>query len=328
MTVLSNRRTSITLLLGTLLCPALATAQTFPSKPITIVVPSPPGGPSDVITRLVAERMGANLGSPVVVENRPGAAGFVGIQSVARAAPDGYTLALSSLVYQVLNPALYKDKLPYNPDRDFVPVGLMARVPYILVAAPGFPANDAKQVVELAKRNPGKFNYGVPGGSGNTSHITMEHFKKVTGIDVVPVPYQGDAQGLVALMGNQIELQFTTPLGAMPHIQSGRMKIIGTATPSRLSTMPNVPTFAEQGLPEVEASTWFSLLAPAATPRAIQQRLNDEINKALAVPEVRKRIEDLGSVPAGGSLESIQAFMKSEVPRWTQRVEDSGAKID
>jgi len=315
-------------------CLFLAMAQNaaaqaeFPAKPITIVVPSPAGGPSDVLTRLVAQHLGSRIGQPVVVENRPGSAGIVAMQHVARAAPDGHTLVLSSLTYQVLNVALYKDKLPYNPDRDFVPVALLARVPYILVAAPSFPANDVKELVQLVRKQPGKFNYGIPGGAGNTSHITMEYFKKTAGLQIVPVPYQGDAQSLTAIMGNQIELTFTTPLGALPHINSGRMKLLGVATASRLAMLPKGRTFAEQGLPQIESSTWFSFLAPAGTPKPVAERLNNEINAVLAMPAVRKRIEDLGSVPAGGSLDTIQAFMRSEVPRWTRRVEESGARIE
>ena len=324
---LMTTRVVLPLLLAGTALTAAAQAD-FPSKQVTVVVPSPPGGPSDVITRVVAQHLGARLGKAVIVENRPGASGFVGLQHVARSAPDGYTLVLSSLVYQVLNPALYKEKLPYNPDRDFTPVALLARVPYILVAAPDFPANDLKGLVELAKQKPGKFNYGLPGGSGNTSHITMEFYKKTAGIDVVPVPYQGDAQSLTALMGNQIEMTFTTPLGAQPHIRAGKMKLIGVATPERLPTMPQGKTFAEQGFPQLEASTWFSLLAPAGTPKSVAERLNAEINKVLAMPEVKKRIQDLGSVPAGGSLDEIQAFMRAEVPKWTRRVEQSGARIE
>lgn len=322
------RRAVISMLLAALASPLTVAAQQFPSKPVTIIVPSPPGGPSDIITRLIAQHLTASLGQSVVVENRPGAAGFVGMQAAARSAPDGYTLILSSLVYQVLNPVLYKEKLPYTPDRDFIPVALLAHVPYILVAAPNFPPNDVKQVVQLAKQNPDKFNYGLPGGIGNTSHIAGELFKKIAGIDLVPVPYQGDAQSLTALMGNQIELQFTTPLGVMPHANGGRMKILATATPVRLSVLPDVPTFAEQGFPDMDVSTWFSFLAPAATPRAVAQKLNTEINKVLEMPQVQKQIEKLGAIPAGGSLENIQSFMKSEAVRWAKRVEDSGAKTE
>ncbi|HSW19591.1 MAG TPA: tripartite tricarboxylate transporter substrate-binding protein, partial [Ramlibacter sp.] len=268
------------------------------------------------------------LGQPVLVENRPGAFGFVAMQHVARAKPDGYTLGLSSLVYQVLNPALHKEKLPYNPDRDFAPVALLARVPYILVAAPGFPANDVKELVAQVKRDPGKYNYGLPGGSGNTSQIVMEYFKKTAGLDVQPVPFQGDAPSLAAVMGNQVEMTFTTPLGATQLIRSGKLKLIGTATATRLPTLPQGKTFAEQGYGQIEASTWFSFLAPAATPRPIRERLNAEIEKVLAMPEVRAQIEDLGSTPAGGSLDSIDAFMRAEKARWTKRVEESGAKLE
>ncbi|NDZ17004.1 tripartite tricarboxylate transporter substrate binding protein [Variovorax sp. WS11] len=325
----SITRTTLIALIATVLTFSDATAQAdFPSKPITVLVAAPPGGPSDVTTRIVAQRLATRLGRSVVVENRPGASGFIVMQQLARSAADGHTLALSSLVYHILNPALYKEKLPYDPERDFVPVALLARVPYILVAAPGLPANDVKEFIALAKKNPGKFNYGLPGGSGNTSHILMEMLKKAADIDIVPVPYQGDAPALMAVMSNQVEVAFTTPLGATSLIKAGKLKLLGTATAERLSTFPNTKTFAQQGLPALESSTWFSFIAPAGTPRAVLERLNAEIDQILQLPEVEKQLQDLGSVPAGGSLEATQAFMRAERPRWTRRVEDSGAKIE
>ncbi|MGN5478140.1 Bug family tripartite tricarboxylate transporter substrate binding protein [Cupriavidus basilensis] len=300
----------------------------YPTKAVTIVVPAPAGGPSDVITRLVGQHLNMRLGQSFIVDNRPGASGFVALQHIARSKPDGYTLGLSGLVYQVLNPALYKDKLPYHPDRDFVTIALLARVPYILVASPSFPANNIQELVQLAKKQPGKFNYGLPGGNGNTSQVAMEGFKKAAGIDITPIPYQGDSQSLIAVMGNQVDMTFTTPLGALQFIKNGRLKLLGVATPKRLAALPTGKTFAEQGFPQIETSTWFSLVAPAGTPKPVVERLNTEINNVLATPEVQKRIYDLGSIPAGGSLEAVQAFIRSEVPRWTKRVEESGAKIE
>jgi len=310
-----------------LLCAALAHSQPYPNRPINFVVPFPPGGPTDTTARLVAQRLQAALGQPVVVDNRPSVGGIVGMQTVARASPDGYTLILGGLTVQVLNRALYS-KLPYDPEKDFTPVALLTKVSYMLVASASFPPSSAQEVVRLAKENPGKFNYGSPGGSGNTSHIAMEMFKKAAGLQISQIPYQGDAQSLTALMAGDVQLQFAVPLTVLPHIDSGKLKAIATAAPQRSSVLPDVPTFAEQGFPMIEAQTWFSVLAPAGTPVPVVERLNQEINKILEIPDVRARLQQLGSVPGGGSLSEINAFMRSEYPKWAQRVKDSGATVN
>lgn len=303
---------------------ATAFAQPYPGKPISFIVPFPAGGPTDTTARLIGQRLQAVLGQPVVVENRPSVGGIVGMQAVARAAPDGYTLILGGLTVQVLNRALYS-KLPYDPEKDFVPVALLSKVSYMLVAPASFPPSTAQELAQLVRENPGKFNYGSPGGSGNTSHIAAEMFKKAAGLRIVQIPYQGDAQSLTALIAGQVQLQFALPLTVLPHIASGKLKAIAAAAPQRSSVLPNVPTFAEQGFPGIEAETWFSVLAPAGTPAPVVERLNHEINKILDAPDVRARLQQLGAVPGGGSLGEIDAFMRAEYPKWAQRVKDSGA---
>lgn len=310
-----------------LLPAAAAQAQPYPNRPINLIVPFPPGGPTDTSARLVAQHLQTALGQPVVVENRAGVAGIVGMQAAARAAPDGYTLVLGGLTTQVLNRALYA-KLSYDPEKDFTAVALLTKVPYLLVANSSFPASTAQDVARLAKENPGKFNYGNPGGSGNTSHVGMEAFKKAAGLEIAQIPYQGDAQALTALMAGDVQIQFAVPLTVLPYLSSGRLKAIAMATPQRSAVLPHVPTFAEQGFPSVEAETWFSLLAPAGTPPAIVERLNHEVNKILEMPEVRARLKELGTTPGGGSLAEITAFMQSEYPKWLQRVKDSGATVN
>jgi len=313
---------------STAFIPVAVHAQGFPARPISILVYSPPGGPTDIMARLIAEKLTPRLGQAVVVENRPGASGFVGLQAVARAAPDGYTLGMNSLVYHVLNRELYKEKLPYDPDRDFRQIALLAHVPYILVSSPNFPATDVKSLVALSKNNPGKFNYGLPGGAGNTAHIASEYLKKIAGIDVMPIPYQGDSPSLTALMAGDIQWQFTTLLGALPHIRSGRMKLLAIATPKRLNTLPDTPTFAESGFPDFNISTWFGIQAPAGVPDDIARKLNSEIDTVLKMPDVQARLTDLGSIPAGGNLEEITAYIKTQTPRWKEIVRESGAKIE
>jgi tripartite-type tricarboxylate transporter receptor subunit TctC len=310
-------------------CAPLAVhAQAYPSRPISIIVPSPPGGPSDIMSRLIAAKLTTRLGQPVVVENRPGVAGFVGVQAVARAAPDGYTLGLNSMVYQILNQEFYKGKLPYDPERDFRQIALLAHVPYILVSSPSFPASDLKSLIALSKSSPGKFNYGIPGGAGNTSHIASEYLKKIAGIDVMPIPYQGDGPSLTALMAGDIQWQFTTPVGAMPHVRSGRIKLLAIATPKRLENLPDTPTFVESGFPDFVISTWFGFQAPVGIPDDIARKLNSEINAVLKMPDIQARFADLGAIPAGGSLEEVAAFIKDQTPKWKRMVRESGAKIE
>jgi len=292
----------------------------YPSKPITVIVPSPPGGPSDLITRLIATHLSPIIGQPVVVENRTGASGIVGMQALSRAAPDGYTLALSSLVYQVLNPALFKEKLPYDPSR-FSTISILAHVPYMMVGSNAFKAKDAKEAIELSQKNPGKYNYGIPGGTGNTAHIMSELLKKEAGIDVMPIPYQGDGLALNAIIGGEIQWQFTTALGsALQLVKSNRIKALAVATSERLKILPNTPTFAELGYPGIEGSTWFTFVVSKDVPESIQIELNNALEKVLQLPEVRERIESMGSTIGGGNLEKVRSFISEQTPIWTERV--------
>jgi tripartite-type tricarboxylate transporter receptor subunit TctC len=292
----------------------------YPSKPITVIVPSPPGGPSDLITRLIATHLSPIIGQPVIVENRTGASGIVGMQALSRAAPDGYTLALSSLVYQVLNPALFKEKLPYDPSK-LSTVSILAHVPYMMVGSKAFKAKDAKEAINLSKENPGKYNYGIPGGTGNTAHIMSELLKKEAGIDVMAIPYQGDGLALNAIIGGEIQWQFTTTLGsALQLVKSNSIKALAVATPERLKILPDTPTFAELGYPGVEGSTWFTFVVSKDVPERIQAKLNGALEKTLQLPQVRERIESMGSTVGGGDLEKVRSFINAQTPIWTERV--------
>ncbi|MES2188097.1 MAG: tripartite tricarboxylate transporter substrate binding protein [Pseudomonadota bacterium] len=322
-----RRLVTAALLAAGALAGSAAWAQPYPHKPITFIVPFPPGGPSDIIARLVAQNLAKGVGQPVIVDNRPGAAGFVGMQLAARAAPDGYTIVLGGLPVQVLNPVLYP-KLPYDPVRDFAPVALLAKVPYMLVASPTVPATDLPGLVRLAQESPGKLNYGSPGGSGNTSFIAAEMLKKAARIDVAQIPYQGDAQSVSALMAGDVQMQFALPVSVISHIHSGRIKAIAMASSRRSPLLPEVATFAEQGLKDFDVQTWFSVLAPAKTPPEIVMQLNTEINRALSSPELRERFGQLGAFTGGGSPSEVQAFIRSEEPRWKRYIKESGASAN
>ena len=287
-------------------------AGNYPSRPVRLVVPFPPGASNDIISRLLAHKLSEFLGQQFVVDNRPGAGGLIGGEIAASAAPDGHTLLFANPAPSI-NSILMSRKPPYRMD-DFAPVMFIGYVPLIIVSAPSFSPNDGKQLLAYAKANPGKVNW-ASSGNGSSLHIGLALFQAATGADVVHVPYKGTAPALTDVIAGRVNLMYTTSVSADAHIKSGRVKVLGVAAPKRQAVLPNVPTLAEEGIRNAEATVWFGVSVPARTPRAIIGKLNSELNKALALPDVKKRLDELGLVVLGGTPEEFAAFLKNEAEK-------------
>jgi len=309
---------------GATLC-AGAMAQSYPVKPVRIVVPYAPGGGVDIVARAVGQELTKRLGQTILVENRTGAGGNVGSDAVAKAAPDGYTLLMASPA-NTINPSLYT-KMPYDPMRDLVPIALIGSVPTVLIANRSLPVQNVKQLVALAKSQPGAVIYGS-GGSGTTEHLAGEMFKSAAGVDMLHVPYKGGAQVMTDLLGGQIALTFVNQLGALPHINAGKVKALAVASVERSAALPQVPTFAESGYPEFRISVWWGIMGPAGMPKELVTQLNREIVAALASPEMKERLQTLSARPIGGTPEQFTKFFADETARWARVVKASGARVD
>jgi tripartite-type tricarboxylate transporter receptor subunit TctC len=316
------------ILLGALVAAsaAYASAQTYPSKAIRLVVPFPPGGTTDILAREVGQRLTEVFGQPVVIDNRPGAAGNIGSDIVAKSAPDGYTLLLCTVSSHAINPGLYS-KLPYDHIKDFAPVILVARVPNVLVVNPDVPVNTVADLVKLAKERPGQINF-ASSGSGTSIHLSGELFKTMAGVDMVHVPYKGSAPALTDLIGGQVQIMFDNLPSSLPQIKAGKLRAIAVTSAQRAPALPNVPTIAESGLPGFEATSWFGVLAPAGTPPAIITRLNAEIDKWLQSPEAKEKLLAQGAAAAGGTPEQFATYIRSETEKWAKVIKASGAKVD
>jgi tripartite-type tricarboxylate transporter receptor subunit TctC len=291
---------------------AQGTGVNYPSKPVRLVVPFPPGASNDIIARLLAQKLSESLGQQFVVDNRPGAGGLIGGEIVAGAAPDGHTLLFANPAPSI-NSILMSRKPPYRMD-DFTPVMFIGYVPLIIVAAPSFPPNDAKQLLAYAKANPGKLNW-ASSGNGSSLHIGLALFQAATGTDVVHVPYKGTAPALTDVIAGRVNVMYTTSVSADAHIKGGRVKVLAVAAPRRQAVLPNVSTLNEEGIKNAEATVWFGVAAPAKTPRAVITKLNEQLNKALALTDVKKRLDDLGLVVAGGRPEDFAEFLKNEAAK-------------
>jgi tripartite-type tricarboxylate transporter receptor subunit TctC len=298
------------------LLPATAAAQTdaWPSRPIHMVVGYPPGGSTDIAGRLLAERLAARLGQPVIVENRAGAGGTIGAQSVVRAEPDGYTILLAASPEVSIAPVTLKS-LAYDPVKDLAPITLVGQVPFFLVANPAFPPNTLQELIAYAKANPGKVNYSSF-GNNTSNHLVGELFKATAGIDTVHVPYKGSGPSIVDLMAGQVQYTFDTPAATWTQVKAGKLKAIAVTTTARLPSAPNVPTMGEAGLPGFVGGTWFGLLAPAKTPRPVIDRLNAEVAAVLHSPQFRKVFEERDIIPGGDSPEEFGRFIAAEVTKW------------
>jgi tripartite-type tricarboxylate transporter receptor subunit TctC len=315
-----------TLFVALALLAATANAQTYPSRPVKIIVPFPPGGTTDIVARLVAERLSPQLGQPTVIENRAGAGGAVGAAEIARAAPDGYTLGLATVSTHGVNPAI-NPKLAYDALKDFTPISNLASVPNVVSAHPALGVTDVRGLIAKAKASPGKITY-ASAGNGSLSHMLGELFKVSTGTDLLHVPYKGVGPALNDTLGGQVNLLFDNLPSSLPYIQSGKLRALAVSSPARLDSLPGVPTFAEAGVPQLNDPSWFGLVAPAKLPEAVLARLHEAVTKALAAPEVRERMHNVGAVPAGNSPKQFATQIRREIERHKRVAEESGIRID
>lgn len=300
-------------------------AQNFPSKPITIVVPQAPGGANDVIARAIANKLGNRLGQVFVVENRAGAGGNVGTSFVARAPTDGYTLLLTAQSAQTINPALYR-KIPFDPVKDFAPIMTVATAPYLLVVNPNVPANNLRELIALAKANPGKLNI-ASAGNGTLNHLLAEMLKSAEGLQITHVPYKGAAAAATDLVGGQVQMTFGSFPGLMPFVRSGQLRALGVATAQRTPLAPELPTLAET-VPSLEVNSWYGLFAPAGTPKAIVTRLQTEFAQVLQTPEMKDFMMSQGAVAAPSTPEELTKLLGDDLVRWAKIVKDANAQID
>ncbi|HEY9445918.1 MAG TPA: tripartite tricarboxylate transporter substrate binding protein [Burkholderiales bacterium] len=320
-------RQSLRVALATLLAGAagFSGAQTYPVKPVRVVVPFPPGAGADIVTRLITPRLSEALGQQFVVDNRPGAAGHIGGEVVAHSPADGYTL-LSTPASIVISYSLYK-KLTYHLERDFEPIGPMASVPFILVVHPSLPVKTVKELIALTKRKPGELLFAST-GNGGTPHLAMEVLKLQTHIDVVHVPYKGTPPAVTDLIAGQVQMMFANSLSVLPQVKSGRLRAIAISSAKRSVATPEIPTVAESGVPGYEAITWFGMLAPTGTPREIITRLNAEITRAVNSRSVHERLIAQGADPLTMTPEQFKKFFLGEIARWAKTVKAAGVTLD
>ncbi|MGE0801739.1 MAG: Bug family tripartite tricarboxylate transporter substrate binding protein [Lautropia sp.] len=308
--------------------PAAAPAQTarYPARPIKVMVPWPVGGNADVTIRPILEKMSQQMGSPIVVENRAGATGTTGTAIAARAAADGYNLLQlsSSTVFNII---LSPEKANFDLQRDFAPIGLAASTPLVLEVHPSVPAATLQELIAYAKANPGKMTY-ASGGVGTSAHLLAELMKLRAGLDITHVPYQGGAPAVADLMGGHVNMYFDVLPTALPAVRSGRVRILGITSARRSPSLPDVPTFAELGLPEIEASVWVAMLAPKSTDAAIVEQLNQQMNRALADPQVRQQLTTIGAEPMPGTPAALASFIKAETDKWADVVRRARIKAD
>ena len=307
-----------------LLAATAAAAQDYPNKAIRIVVPFPPGGATDVVTRIVAQKLTDQFGRQVVAENRGGAGGIVGSEAVAKAAPDGYSLVMGTTGTHAINATLYP-RLSYDPVRDFAPVTRTALLPNLIVEHPSIPAKNIRELIALAKKNPGQLTYA---SSGSALYLSGALFTSMAGIDMIHVPYKGGGQAMPALLGGEVALSFATVVSSLPHVKTGKLRGLAVTSAKRTPAAPEFPTVAESGLKGYEAVAWYGVLAPAATPREIIMRLNGEIVRALKLPEVQQLLLTQGAEPVSDTPEQFAAIMKTDIAKWGEVVRKSGAKAD
>jgi tripartite-type tricarboxylate transporter receptor subunit TctC len=304
---------------------ALAQADAYPNKPLRFILPFPPGGGTDILGRIISERLAANLGQPVVIENRGGAGGNVGAETAAKSAPDGYTIVLVAPSLAI-SPSLYS-RLNYDPVKDFAPVSLVATVPNVMITHPSVPAQTLREFIALAKSKPGSMNFGS-GGNGTSNHLAGELFNIVAGVKLVHVPYKGVNLAMNDVLSGEVHLVVIGIPAAAPHIKAGKLRALALIAPQRSPALPEVPTVAEAGLPDFEVTTWYGVLAPAGTPRPIVTRLNAELVKIMHAPELKERLASLATDPATSTPEEFAAYIKQEIAKWAEVVRKAGLKAE
>jgi tripartite-type tricarboxylate transporter receptor subunit TctC len=305
---------------------APAYAQDYPSRPIRLVVPFPPGGPNDIIGRVFGQKMQELLGQPVIIDNRPGAGGALGTDNVAKSEPDGYTIAIASAGALAISTAL-QEKILYDPLKDLAPVTLVAKVPELLVASTTLPVSNVKELIALAKAKPGAINYGSS-GPGSMPHLAGALFGTSAGIDIVHVPYRGAAPAINDLIGHQVQIIFLDLPVLLPHIQSGAVKALAVGGRLRVQPLPDLPTLNELGYPQIEADNWYGMVAPARTPPAVVAKLNAAAVAAMKAPEVQDKLAPQGAILVGNTPEEFSAYIASEIQKWTKVVQTAGIKVN
>jgi len=310
-----------------LLFASLAFAQTFPTRPVKIVVPTTPGGATDALSRSIGARLSELWGQPVVVENKPGATQIIGGDYVAKSPPDGYTLIVSDAATFIMNPILHKN-LPYEGLRAFTPITLLVRFPWVVVVHPSVPANSFQELVAYARANPGKIAYGSF-GTGSSGHISVDYMKKLLGIDLVHVPYKGAGPAVSDLLAGQIQMMMVTPLLVEPHARAGKLRLIAAATPNRIPRLPDLPTVAESGVPGYEAGTWFALAGPAGMPRDVTYSIYGEVKKVLNEPAFKEKyIDRQWFEVVANTPDEFATFLKADYERWEKLIRLSGVKVE
>ena len=301
-------------------------AQSYPSKPVRMIVGFPPGGGTDVVARVISQKLTEWWGQPVTVENRAGATGTIGADVVAKSPPDGYTLIMGHVNSHAIAPNLFA-KLPYDPIKDFAGASYVGYVPNVLAVHPSINVKSVKELVALLKTKPGQLNY-ASSGNGSTQHLAGEMFKQLTGTSIVHVPYKGSGDAIKDLLAGVVSMNFDTMPPVMPHIQAGKLRGLAISTPKRVAQLPEVPTFVEEGIIGFDVANWYGVMAPAGTPREIVQKLNTDINKAMQVPEERARLESVGTQLREQSAAEFEAYMKAEVAKYAKLIKDTGVRIE
>lgn len=300
-------------------------AQNFPSKSIRFLVGFAPGGSTDIVARMIAQEMAKNIGQQVIVDNRPGAGSAIAAELTAKAPPDGHTIfACTTGIFAIL--PFIQSKLPYDPDKDLAPVTQTGSLPYIIVLHPSLPARNVKEFVALAKARPGEINF-ASSGIGTASHLSAEYLSNVAKISMTHVPYKGTGNAMADLLAGQVVLMFDQPVSSMPHVKAGKLRVLGITSGKRFSTMPDIPTVAEQGLPGFESVSWSGVCAPGATPKPVIARLQTEVAKVLKMPDIRDRLLRDGIEPIGGTPEEFQAHIKREMQKWGKVVRDAKVTV-
>ena len=309
------------------LAPHLAAAETYPERPIRFVVPYAAGGTTDLLSRAIAQKLSEAIGQPVVPDNRPGAGGNVGAEIVAKSPPDGYTMLMAPVSPMAINVTLYGNKMTFNPEKDFAPITLVAKVPLVLVVHPSLPVKTLQELIALAKSKPGQLNYGSA-GNGSSNHLVGEMLKTAAGIDIVHIPYRGGGPAMMAVVAGQIDMLVGQVPTVASMVNSGRLRAIAVSGAKRSPALPEVPTIAESGLPGFDATAWYSIVVPAGTPKPIIARLHTELVKILNSPDIRARLISEGADVETSTPEELAAFVRAEIPKWAKAVKDSGAKLD